>query len=838
MRHEPATTKMIIFVTLAIWSGLFLLPLVGIFIQQNSATGDADVIQQAPGLWLKSFGLAGLIAFAAVLLGYLPGRLLGTSRSGSCWLLMILLMPLVLPRYVLYYAWSLLSAPTTELGRAIAANVELARFVGWAGAGLVLILWYWPLAALVIGQGWRNLDRQVFMAASLDADNRRKFTKITLPLLARPMLLAFGVCFVLTLSDFATFHLAGVKTIGTELAVLYELTGSSAAVVQAAWPVGLVALVVAVFLSWVCPSWSDKTNTLEPPRLEKSFIAWLITISLLAISLLVPLILLIGNLSSAEPFVQFFILHLDELAWSLAIAGAAALGAYLLAWGTIILGDYGKFGKWLAFMVRFSIFFAMLIPASLPAASLLGLLSAVSVGQAVRQSWLLVCAGQIVRFAGVALIVLLLSRDSRQKVLTEMSRLDTASRFKTFFFVHLRQSWPIFVGTFLLLVMFSLTELSATMVLLPAGLPNFAQRVLNQMHYARDQQVIVSCLALVGLFIVLTLIVVVLFHARKLTRSAMLITVSFCILAVCGCEESLSGDSGPKVIDSFGALGRGQGQFTYPRAIELAGDNSVFVIDKTGRIQHFDGQGNFLDQIDMPQIEAGKPVGLSFAPDGNLYVADTHYHRVVVFSPEGGLVHKFGSFGETEGCFIYPTDVAFAGDGRIFVSEYGGNDRISVFNRRHEFLYSFGSAGSEAGELSRPGSLAVDVERGRLYVADACNHRIAVYDFDGKLICYFGSVGRGPGELRYPYDLDILKNGTLLVCEYGNNRIQSFDSDGNSLVILGQAGRELGQLAYPWGLAVGEHDRVYIVDAGNNRIQVWQHPMGVITPGRAHSEGL
>ena len=823
MKNEPAAaTKIIIWVTLAIWAGLFLLPLAEVFVQQNYTVGDADVVQQSPGLWLKSFGLAGLIAVAAVVLGYLPGRLLGTSRSGSCWFLMILLMPLVLPRYVLYYAWSLLSAPTTELGRAIAANAELARFVGWAGAGLVLILWYWPLAALLIGQGWRNLDRQIFMAASLDADNRRRFTKITLPLLARPMLLALGVCFVLALSEFATFHLAGVKTIGTELAVLYELTGSSAAVVRAAWPVGLVALAVAVILSWVCPGWSDKTSTLEPPRRERSFIAWLVTILLLAISLLVPLVLLIGNLSSVEPFVQFFSLHLDGLAWSLAIATVAALGAYLLAWGTMVLGDYGKFGKWLAFMVRFSIFFMMFIPASLPAASLLSLLSAVSAGQAVRQSWLLVCAGQVVRFAGVGLIVLLLSRDSRQKVLTEMTRLDTASRVKTFFFVHLRQSWPIFVGTFLLLVMFSLTELSATMVLLPAGLPNFAQRLLNQMHYARDQQVIVSCLALVGLFMVLTLIVVVLFHARKLTRSAMLIAMSFCILAVGGCKDALSGDADPEVIDSFGALGRGQGQFTYPRAIEMAGDNSVFVVDKTGRIQHFDGQGNFLDQIDMPQTEAGKPVGLSIAPDGNLYVADTHYHRVVVFSSDGKLIHEFGNFGETDGCFIYPTDVAFAGDGRIFVSEYGGNDRISVFNRQFEFLYSFGRAGSESGELSRPGGLAVDNQRQRLYVADACNHRIAVYDFDGNLIRYFGSVGRGAGQLRYPYDLDILENGTLLVCEYGNNRIQSFDSDGNSLAVFGRAGRQPGKLAYPWGLAVDEKNRVYIVDAGNNRIQIWQ----------------
>ncbi len=52
-----------------------------------------------------------------------------------------------------------------------------------------------------------------------------------------------------------------------------------------------------------------------------------------------------------------------------------------------------------------------------------------------------------------------------------------------------------------MIVMFGMTELSATMVLLPAGLPNFAQRLLNQMHYARDQQVIASCLILIGFFL-------------------------------------------------------------------------------------------------------------------------------------------------------------------------------------------------------------------------------------------------------------------------------------------------------------------------------------------------
>jgi ABC-type Fe3+ transport system permease subunit len=99
------------------------------------------------------------------------------------------------------------------------------------------------------------------------------------------------------------------------------------------------------------------------------------------------------------------------------------------------------------------------------------------------------------RFFGQAFL------DRRQ--LAEMAALDGASPFQTWRHVHLPRVWPVLVGTFLLVTMLGLTELPATMILLPAGLPDFAQRLLNQMHYARDQQVIASCLVLVLLFVFL-----------------------------------------------------------------------------------------------------------------------------------------------------------------------------------------------------------------------------------------------------------------------------------------------------------------------------------------------
>jgi len=676
----------------------------------------------------------------------------------------------------------------------------------------------------LIAQGWRSIDKSIRDCASLETDGLGIFRKITLPLLARPLLLAFSVCFVLSLSEFATFHLAGISTIGTELAVLYELTGSEIYLIRAAWPVVVAALLLAIALGKSSRSWTPGAASLGPAEFESHRWRWFVLLGLVGISLIVPLALLVSNITDTRALRQFLTLHTDELGWSLVVAAVAAAMAFLIAFGALSLDRLGKGSlcKLSSLILRTTIFLVMFVPASLVAVSLLKMLAVINVAPAVRQGWYLVSAGQAARFTGVALILLLLTRYAYQKHLSEMAALDGASRFKTWWYVHLPHTWPLLVGTFILIVMLGITELSATMVLLPAGLPNFAQRLLNQMHYARDQQVIASCMVLICLFIVLAGIVVLLLRLIRVRRIIILIIITACLPALTGCDDVSPESGAPKVLAAFGQTGRGQSEFIYPRAIDIAGDGSLLVVDKTGRIQRLSPDGEFLDIIKMPLIETGKPTGLSVAPNGNLYVADTHYHRVVIFSPEGKLIDEFGGFGQEDGCFIYPTDVAFSPDGRIFVSEYGGNDRISVFSEQGEFLYCFGTPGSGKGQLARPAALCVDPARKCLYVTDACNHRIAIYDLEGKLLGYIGSAGRAPGQLRYPYDLALLADGTLVVCEYGNNRLQLFGPDRKSLAVCGRAGRQSGQLAYPWGVAVDTRRRAFIVDAGNNRIQVWQ----------------
>jgi DNA-binding beta-propeller fold protein YncE len=272
----------------------------------------------------------------------------------------------------------------------------------------------------------------------------------------------------------------------------------------------------------------------------------------------------------------------------------------------------------------------------------------------------------------------------------------------------------------------------------------------------------------------------------------------------------------------FGTTGLGPGEFSYPRAIAISPvDGRVYVVDKspTARIQRFGPDGRYEHQWPMSEAANGKPTGLCVDQQNRVWVADTHYHRVVVFDRDGHELLRFGEQGEGPGQFTFPTNVAVDRDGNAFVGEYGGNDRISKFSPEGKYLFSFADKSSGAGWVERPAGLVFD-ESGELWVADSCHHRICRYDREGKFLAAFGSPGGLPENLNYPYGLALEKRGTVLVADRGNNRIARFSRDGRFLGSWGTHGRARGQISQPWGVAVGKDGLIYCLDSWNNRVQV------------------
>lgn len=310
-------------------------------------------------------------------------------------------------------------------------------------------------------------------------------------------------------------------------------------------------------------------------------------------------------------------------------------------------------------------------------------------------------------------------------------------------------------------------------------------------------------------------------HFRKLSRvwRWLFIATALVMITASGCRKPAIADRRPEKM--FGDRGLGHGQFVYPRAMALAPDGCIYVVDKAARIQRFSPNGDYETSWQMPEWEAGKPTGLSVDAAGRVLVADTHYHRVVIFDRDGKELARFGSNGTGDGKFLLPTVAVADSKGRIYVAEYGDNDRINVFSSDLKFLYSFGRENMGGEPLIRPQSIAVDRDD-TLWVADACQHRICHFTPEGKLIDKFGTLGKEPGQLQYPYHVSLCPDGTLLVAEFGNNRLQRFDRTGKSLETWGGTGTQPGQLLSPWSVVVTDKGVVYVLDSGNNRVQVFR----------------
>lgn len=353
-----------------------------------------------------------------------------------------------------------------------------------------------------------------------------------------------------------------------------------------------------------------------------------------------------------------------------------------------------------------------------------------------------------------------------------------------------------------------------------------------------------------------------------------------------GCSDSTNARATAiPVRRTIGEVGISPGQFAFPRCLD-SDHRSIWVIDKAARVQRLDADsGRPLSGWRMPEFAAGKPTGLCvFDPTGRdedeiVLIPDTHYHRALIYKPgadgasENKEIASFGAYGTGPGQFIYLTDIAVlpSADGRaiarLYVSEYGGNDRISIFEPdaagEFRFVRAFGTFGDSSDaktiQFSRPQSMEIDVGRKRLVVTDACNHRIGVFTLEGELIRWIpgaGSLTADKTELhdhselfRYPYGLVLLKDGSALISEQGAARVTRVDLDsGKVLERAGKPGRGEGELITPWGVTVHNGD-AFALDSGNNRVLCFPAPVerlslarhvGMLTRGAqspASSEG-
>jgi hypothetical protein len=157
-------------------------------------------------------------------------------------------------------------------------------------------------------------------------------------------------------------------------------------------------------------------------------------------------------------------------------------------------------------------------------------------------------------------------------------------------------------------------------------------------------------------------------------------------------------------------------------------------------------------------------------PQGNVWVVDATAHVVYKMSAPGArdyaarhqVILQLGAKGVSGAGathFNLPTDVAFAPNGDVYVSDGYGNARVAKFSADGKFLLEWGKRGTGPGQFQLPHNLVID-QQGRVYVTDRDNQRIQVFDAQGKFIEEWKNVG-GISTLFMTKDQQIWAGGVL-----------------------------------------------------------------------------
>ena len=280
----------------------------------------------------------------------------------------------------------------------------------------------------------------------------------------------------------------------------------------------------------------------------------------------------------------------------------------------------------------------------------------------------------------------------------------------------------------------------------------------------------------------------------------------------------------------FGAPPRGQDVWNLPRSVAVDGKGSilifrasqppVLIFNRAGELQKTWGDGLFPDGH-----------SIDFDNEGFLWLTDRKDQMVYKYTMDGRQVMTLGKKGvagnnSSTDAFNFPTDVAIARNGDIFVSDGDSNSRVVHFSKDGKFIKIIGGTkGSQPGQFDHPHALAID-SKGRLLVLyqqmEAHNARVQVLDQNGTFLEQWKLGGRQPTGIA------IAADDTVYIADTDANSVTIF-KNGRPVDVIGSLQARPHNLALDPGTGV-----LYMVDpvtqqrAGGNAANNPDAPGGFI----------
>ena len=158
----------------------------------------------------------------------------------------------------------------------------------------------------------------------------------------------------------------------------------------------------------------------------------------------------------------------------------------------------------------------------------------------------------------------------------------------------------------------------------------------------------------------------------------------------------------------------------------------ILVFDRHGTLVRSWGKGDFT-----------LPHSLRLDPHGDVWAIDAGASKIIKYSSTGTrlLTITIEPVPETGSPFRGVTDLAFAPNGHVLITDGYGNARVLEYTAEGEKVRDWGHHGTGPGNFNLPHAIQVS-RTGAVYVADRENGRIEVFDLNGKFLRQFDEWGR------------------------------------------------------------------------------------------------
>lgn len=505
----PAAALAVITLVAVVWP----IGALGLQVLRGLAADGVAAVENVPvRVVARTLGWTGLIGVAAAVLAW-PAAW-AARRLPVGWIL-LLLVPMLMPSYLAYAGWGLLRAPGTPLGDWLLAGPNWRPVAAGRALAIVgLILWAWPLAMIVLVARFRRLDAAVLDALRLEAPPLRR--ALTVAAMTRgATLAAIAAVTLVMLGSAVPLHLAQVET---HAILLWRLLDESPVshhwrVWAAAWPLVLFAGVAACFVA--CELRGHEGDS-EPvagrapgrrvrPRDVVRNGSSLFACLLWGVSVLAPAAFFVGSIRQAGSIPRFWRANGEAIRTSTAVALAAAGVGVLIAicaWQTFARG--GRAAR-VAAVCLGVLLAGALLPGILVGSATAAAWNMFDATRTLADSEAVVVLGHVARFGAFAALAgwwLAATEPAEQRALRRLDGADTPTGWAA---AALPGGLAPLLGTGAAIAALSFHEIEAAVMLQPPGSESFARVMLQNLHFARMEDLSAGAVLVIGAGLVSTM---------------------------------------------------------------------------------------------------------------------------------------------------------------------------------------------------------------------------------------------------------------------------------------------------------------------------------------------